>query len=94
MYSQAKKGRSRSITNVNTRSQTKYVFKTDVKIGKNYQKSPYFRGTRLWDGLNKETQDIPCKYMFKRKIESLYKSYKSYNPLYYFDATVYSEYRP
>ena len=72
MYSQAKKG-IWSITNVNTRSQTKYVFKTDVKIGKNYQKSPYFLGTRLWDGLNKETQDILCKYMFKRKIESLYK---------------------
>ena len=26
---------------------------------------------RLWDGLDKETQDIPYKFAFKRKIDSL-----------------------
>ena len=30
VYIQAQKNRSRAITNVNTRSQTKYVFQTDV----------------------------------------------------------------
>ena len=30
MYIQARKGRSRAITNVNTRNQTKYVFKRNI----------------------------------------------------------------
>ena len=33
------------ITNVNTRSQTKYVFKTKTKIGRKYEKSSYYLGT-------------------------------------------------
>ena len=75
MFNQARRGKSRSVTNVNTRSQTKYVFKTDVKIGKKYEKSPFFLGTILWNALNKETQDLPCRYAFKRKIETMYKKY-------------------
>ena len=75
MFNQARKGKSRSVTNVNTRSQAKYVFKTDVKIGKKYEKSPFFLGTILWNALNKETQDLPCRYAFKRKIDSMYKKY-------------------
>ena len=47
MFIHARKGKSRSVTNVNTRSQTKYVFKTDTKIGKKYQKSPFYLGTIL-----------------------------------------------
>ena len=47
MYVQSQKNRARALTNVNTRSQTKYVFQTDVKIGKKYEKSPYYIGTRL-----------------------------------------------
>ena len=47
VYVQSQKNRARALTNVNTRSQTKYVFQTDVKIGKKYEKSPYYIGTRL-----------------------------------------------
>ena len=72
MLIHAKKGKSCSLTNVNTRSQTKYVFKTETKMGKKYQKSPFYLGTILWDSLDKTTQDIPCK---------LYILYKKYCPL-------------
>ena len=78
MYSYARKGKSRSVTDVNTRRQAKYVFKVERKMGKKYQKSPYFLGTRLWDGLDKETQDLPCKFAYKKKIDTLY---KRFNPL-------------
>ena len=78
MFIQAKKGRSRSVTNINTRRQSKYVFKIPAKMGKKYQKCPYFLGTRLWDTLEKTTQDIPCKFAFKKYIETLY---RKYNPL-------------
>ena len=47
MFIHAPKGKARSVTNVNTRSQTKYVFKTDTKIGKKYQKSPFYLSTIL-----------------------------------------------
>ena len=78
MYIQSQKGRSRAVTNVNTRSQTKYVFKTDTKIGKKYEKSPYYLGTRLWNGLDKVTQDSDSIYTFNKKICRLY---NKYNPL-------------
>ena len=78
MYSHARKGKSRAITNVNTRSQTKYVFKTEIKIGKKYEKSPFYLGTRLWNSLDKETQESDSIYSFKRKIQGIY---KKYNPL-------------
>ena len=71
MHIQALKGNSRVVTNVNTRRQTKYVFKTDTKMGKKYQRSSFFLDTRLWDALDKETQDLPCRYAFKKKIASL-----------------------
>ena len=71
-------GRYRKVANRNTRSQTKYVFKLPVKMCQKYQRSPYCLGTRLWDSLDKTTQDLPCKYSFKKHVDSLY---KKYNPL-------------
>ena len=62
MYVQSKKNKSRAITNVDTRSQTKYVFQTDVKISKKYEKSPYYLGTRLWNPLDRETQKSDSIY--------------------------------
>ena len=78
MFTHAKKGRSRKVSNRNTRSQTKYVFQVPAKMCQKYQRSPYYLGTRLWDLLDKTTQDLPCKYSFKKHIETLY---KKYNPL-------------
>ena len=68
----------RAVTNVNTQSQTKYVFKTETKIGKKYEKSPYYLGTRLWNPLNRETQKCDSIYSFKKKILGMY---EKYNPL-------------
>ena len=45
MHVQALKCNSRVVTNVNTRRQTKYVFKTETKMGTKYQCSPFFLGT-------------------------------------------------
>ena len=66
------------VTNVNTRSQTKYVFKTETKIGRKYEKSSYYLGTILWNGLDRETKDSDSIFSFKRNID---KMYKKYNPL-------------
>ena len=78
MFIQASNGKARAITNINTRSQNKYVFKVPTKVGHKYQKSSYFLGKRLWESLDKTTQDLPCRYAFKKHIDSLY---KKYNPL-------------
>ena len=45
------------ITRVNTRSQQKYVFKVNTKIGKKYERSPYYIGTCLWNKMSKTVQD-------------------------------------
>ena len=78
MFIQAQKGRSRVVTNVNTRNQTKCVFKTETKIGRKYEKSSYYLGTRLRNGLDRETQDCDSILSFNFKIDKIY---KKYNPL-------------
>ena len=78
MYTQSKKNIARNVTNLNTRSQTKYVFKLDSTIGTKYGKSPYYLGTLLWNSLDRETQMSDSIYSFKKKIDKIY---KKYNPL-------------
>ena len=39
-----KKDTDRHVTRANTRSQQKYVFKVDAKIGNKYERSPYYVG--------------------------------------------------
>ena len=56
------------VTNVNTRSQTKYVFKTETKIGQKYEKSSYYLGTILWNGLDRETQESDSIFSFKVRL--------------------------
>ena len=72
-----KKNRDRHVTRVYTRSQQKYVFKTDTKFGKKYEHSPYYIGTGLWNKLSKDIgiQDLPNVYVFKSKVAKLYKCY-------------------
>ena len=53
----------------------KNVFKTDTKIGKKYEKSPYYLGTKLWDNLPKETQFSDNVHEFKKRILPLYNTY-------------------
>ena len=51
------------------------VFKVDAKIGKKYERSPYFIGTRLWNKLSKDIQNSENVYVFKNKVARLYKCY-------------------
>ena len=75
MFIHAQKGKSREVTNVNTRSQRKYVFKTETKISRKYEKSCYYLGTRLWNVLDKETQESDSIFSFRKKLDKLYKKY-------------------
>ena len=70
-----KKDTDRMITRVNTRSQQKYVFIVDTKIGKKYERSPYYIGTCLWNKMSKTVQDSENLFVFKKKIAHLYKVY-------------------
>ena len=70
MYKLSQKGILRKVTDRATRQQEKYVFKTDSKIGKKYEKSPYYQGT-----LPKETQFAENIFDFKKRIIPLYKEY-------------------
>ena len=70
-----KKDTDSLVTRANTRSQQKYVFKVDAKIGKKYKRSPYYIGTRLWDKLSKDCQESDNIFVFKNKISRLYKCY-------------------
>ena len=45
MYKISQKGILRKKTDRATRQQEKYVFKTDTKIGKKYERSPYYQET-------------------------------------------------
>ena len=74
-YKLSRKGILRKITDRPTTQQEKYVFKTDTKIGKKYEKSPYYQGTLLWDKLPKETQFAENIFEFKKRITPLYKEY-------------------
>ena len=56
-------------------NQQKYVFKVDAKIGKKYERSPYYIGTRLWNKLSKDIQNSENVYVFKNKVARLYKCY-------------------
>ena len=71
MYKLSQKGvlPVRKVTNRATRQQEKYVFKADTKIGKKYEKSPYYLGTKLWDKLPKETHFAENVHEFKKTNE-------------------------
>ena len=74
-----KKDTDSLITGANTHSQQKYVFKVDTKVGKKYERSPYYIGTRLWNKLGKNVQESDDVYVFKNKITRLYKHYITRN---------------
>ena len=70
-----KKNTDRHVIQANTRSQQKFVFKVDPKIGKKYERSPFYLGTRLWDKLQKNIQESENVYLLGNKINRLYKYY-------------------
>ena len=70
-----KKDTDRHVTRANTHSQQKYIFKVDTKIGKKYERSPYYIGTLLWNKLSKDIQTSENIFIFRNKVSRLYKCY-------------------
>ena len=48
-----------------TRNMDKFVFKTETRIGTQYENSPFYRGTTLWNMLSKELQFADDIHVFK-----------------------------
>ena len=59
-----------------TRSAEKVVFKLPARVLPVYEHSPYYQGTKLWDVLDKDIQLKDSVTAFKKAIEPLYKGYK------------------
>ena len=51
MYIMSRDEKDRKVGVRDLRSNTKFIFKTDSKIGTKYQRSPYYQGTLLWNEL-------------------------------------------
>ena len=56
-----------------TRNAAKIIFKVPTRITPKYEKSPFYIGTKLWDGLSSELQ---CVFEFKKEVDKLYCTYK------------------
>ena len=54
------------VANRMTRSVKKIVFKIPVKLTPTYERSPYYIGTKLWNGLPKTIQDSVDIFAFKK----------------------------
>ena len=59
-----------------TRSADKVTFKVPARILPIYERSPYYQGTKLWNGLDRVTQMKDNVYAFKKQINILFKDYK------------------
>ena len=59
MYRLSKKGMYTKNTNVHTRANDKTKLKLMTKCSSQYIGSPLYRGSILWDKLEKSTQDLP-----------------------------------
>ena len=55
----------RSLTDKEVQSCFKYVFKVETKIGTKYSNSPYYKGTLLWDKLDKDLDTLYNKFDVK-----------------------------
>ena len=54
------------------RSNDKYVFKVDNKIGTKYKRSPYYIDTLLWNELPKKVQFSDTVFKFKKHVKKRY----------------------
>ena len=75
MYKNSKKEGNRIIGARATRQQEKYVFRTDNKIGTKYSNSPYYKGSKLWNVLDKDVQFSDSIFLFKQHVKKMYKKY-------------------
>ena len=77
MYIYSKDDNVQLIHARNTRNANKFVFKTEVKIYSEYENSPFYKGTNLWNVLNQDVQYSGNKWDFKSHINKMYKKYKN-----------------
>ena len=54
-----------------TRISKRIVFKTDSYEGTLYKQSPYFVGSKLWDGLPTDVIELPDMFSFKARIKRM-----------------------
>ena len=47
------------------------------QIGTKYENSPFYKGTKLWDSVNRDIQYSENKWIFKSHLNILYKKYKN-----------------
>ena len=59
-----------------TRNNQKFVFKTETRFGPKYENSPFYRGTVLWNKLQKDVQLSDNVFMFKIGIAKQYKTFR------------------
>ena len=75
MYVLSKQADYVKVAQRNTRSAEKVIFKVPNRILPIYEHSPYYQGTTLWNGLDKEVQHKDTLFAFKKAIEPLFKRY-------------------
>ena len=56
----------------NTRQGNRYHFITDTYQSGKYQRSPYFKGTELWNLLPDNVISLPSLYEFKNRLKGIY----------------------
>ena len=59
-----------------TRNAAKIIFKVPTRITPEYEKSPFYIGTKLWDGLSSEVQCANSVFGFKKEVDKLYRTYE------------------
>ena len=68
---------NRKIGERNLRSNVKYIFKTDNKVGTKYQLLSYYLSTLLCNDLPKDVQFADNVYEFKKFVKRLYRKYEN-----------------
>ena len=68
MYIYSKNNDARYIGERVTRNNRRFVFKTETRVGKKYENSPFYRGTVLWNKLKTEFQFSDNILLFKSHI--------------------------
>ena len=59
-----------------TRANTKFVFKTETRCTTAYLRSPFYKGTVLWNVLGEEVQKSNSIVAFMKKIDGMYMVYE------------------
>ena len=77
MYNMSLDQNNRKVCVRYLRSNEKYIFKTDSKIGTKYQHSAHYLGTLLWNDLPKEVQFAETVYEFKKLVKRRYRKYEN-----------------